>query len=363
MPVLVLIIFFFCLGCVEPYEFAVKNNQPSLVVEGYISNVSYSESISYPSDGRYFTVDLRYTSDVTNQRDDVVTNAAVHLISETGEMWAYTATAPGSYQLLDKDFEAFAGVAYKLKITLTDEIVYESAWEKIEQEAPAIGIVGFEEVEKQIKDIEAGKEVIKANKGINVFIDVPENSTGKPIFYRWDFEPMWVYIAPLAPSYQPDYRCWATNKNYLSGYTLQLDNVGGYRKDLFFIPVEQNERIFDDLSILVRQQSLSEDFFYFWKEMQEQVGGGTLSDAPPFNLQTNISSLNGEVKVSGYFGVVDEKARRWYFNSQELSYWINNSLLSDCQTNTGPGGPPPSCTSCLSYEHGTTTNIKPAWWR
>jgi hypothetical protein len=75
----------FFIGCIEPYEFTVKNNNPTLVVEGFISNVSFNESLNFPSDGRYFTVYLRYTSDVINKKDEVVKNAVVYLLNDWGK--------------------------------------------------------------------------------------------------------------------------------------------------------------------------------------------------------------------------------------------------------------------------------------
>ena len=77
-------------GCIEPYEFRIENKAPTLVVEGFISNVSYNETLQYPSDGRFFTVKLRLTSDVINVSDEVVEHASVTLVSDAGEEWEYS---------------------------------------------------------------------------------------------------------------------------------------------------------------------------------------------------------------------------------------------------------------------------------
>lgn len=47
-------------SCIEPFTFEVKNEEPPLVIESYISDVSYNESLQYPSDGRYFTTKLSF---------------------------------------------------------------------------------------------------------------------------------------------------------------------------------------------------------------------------------------------------------------------------------------------------------------
>ena len=70
---------------------------------------------------------------------------------------------------------------------------------------------------------------------------------------------------------------------------------------------------------------MNEDYYFFWKEMQEQNEGGAIFDRPPFNLRTNFHSLSGDKKVSGYFGVVQEQAKRWYFDMSELTYHVENT--------------------------------------
>jgi hypothetical protein len=364
MRLLLILVLVMCFSCIEPYEFVIEEDEPALVVEGYISNVSYDETVQYPSDGRYFAVKLGYTSDVTNRRGIVAANAIVHLEDETGRQWAYTELAdePGKYLLLWKDFEAVAGRKYKLKITLPNEETYESEWETLPPPAP-MGDIGFTEVEKQVYQMEAGEQVVVTIRGVNVYVEVPEQDREKPVYYRWDFDPTWIYIAPLARSSEPDYKCWASNNNYLSNYVLQMDNRGGYRKELFFMEVDRNERVFEELSVLVVQQSVSEAYYYFWKEMQEQVESGGLFETPPYNLQTNLKAVGNDRKVSGYFGVVNEEANRWYFNKEELSYNVQNTLRADCEVVYGPGGPAPSCLSCLSYTRGEATNIEPEWWK
>src|SRR5688572_17235005 len=112
------LLFLFVVGCVEPYEFVVKNNEPTLVVEAYLSDKSFKETLSYPSDGRYFTVKLTTTTDVINVRPRPVKSAHVQLYSEGGDVWEYTESVdqPSAYLLLNEEFKAEAGVNYKLSI-------------------------------------------------------------------------------------------------------------------------------------------------------------------------------------------------------------------------------------------------------
>lgn len=359
------ILFLFVFGCVEPYEFIVHDKEPTLVVEGFISDKSFIETQSYPSDGRYFTIKLSYSGDVTNQHALPVSGATVLLVNDEGKNWKYdeAPSEPGIFRLADNIFKALPDRKYKLRIIISDEI-YESAWETLpSQEVPLIGEIGFAESEEQVYIMEANEPVLRTRKVIVTHINVPENVRRVPIYYRWQFIPLWIYKAPLSSVVDPGNTCWATEMNYLNKYGLQIDNSGGYEKKLFTIPTVRNERIYEDFSVLVVQHAMSEKNYYFWKEMMDQNENSALIDAPPFTLQSNIHSTTGEKKVSGFFGVVKEQAKRWYFNKSQLSYHVINTLRGDCLVVYGPGGPAPECTDCRQYSNGDATTVKPMWWR
>lgn len=350
-------------GCVEPYEFVVKDQSPALVVEAYISDKSYNETVLYPSDGRYFTVKLSETGDVTNIRSKPVTGATVGLLSDEGGTWSYQESAGGIYSLLDKDFKARAGVQYKLHLTLADENVYESEWVTLPATAiPHMGEISYRESQKQVYVMESRQWVVRTKQTVVVNVDVPENTSGENIHYRWTYSPTWIYVAPLISQSDPVYRCWATDPYYLNTYALQNDKSGGYKKDLFDFPTVRNERIFEKFSVLITQQAMSEDYFNFWKEMKDRNEGSALLDTPPYNLKTNFSSPTGR-KVSGYFGATIEEARRWYFDRTQLSYDMPNTLRADCLVVYGPGPPAKECTDCTAYSFGKAVNVKPWWWQ
>ncbi len=354
-------------SCIEPYEFIVRQRASTLVVEGFISDKSFSETLSYPSDGRYFTIKLSSTSDVTNSRPVMVAGASVQLINDLNEGWNYTESGikEGIYELLDDEFSAQKGVKYKIKISLSDNETFESSWEALPATEPLpMGDISFNEVEIQRFVVEASETVVKTIRGITTNITVPAMSEDPQGFHRYEFTPQWIYAAPLIPPSSSIGTCWVTDVNYIADYVLQTDNGAGYKKDLFFVETIRNERIFVDFSVLINQYSLTEDQFQFWKEMQQQAIGGIVFDTPPFNLKTNILSTSGdEGVVSGYFGVVGEQAKRWYFNKEDLSYNVQNTLRGDCLVDYGPGPPAAECTDCREYSFGVATTEKPAWWR
>lgn len=348
------------LSCVEPYEFRIIDTSQRIVIEATLSDKSFNDTKNYPSDGRYFSVKLSRTSDVVNVRSEAVSYAIVVLINEQGEEWTYgeRSDTPGYYELIDDDFKALTGVRYKLKIQTPDDEQIESDWEMLPDPAPPMGPIGFRETTTQKVLLDEVREI----QGVTPNITVPVNETGNPIYYQWKYIPTWIFTAALASTTDAMTKtCWASTPYYLRGYTVLLDNDGGYQKDFFFMDTRTNERILYEFSMLVQQEVLNEDYYYFRKEMQDRNQPGGVFSIPPYNLNTNYHSSAGS--VFGYFGVVREEGKRWYFNRNDLSYGISDWLVEQCTAPClGPGCPPPDCYNCLRYEGGDVINVKPSWW-
>lgn len=374
----VFIILLFLTACVEPFDFSKNNLDPQLVIEAYISDLSYNESLNAPSNGRYFIVKLKFSQPVDKFIGERITPfAEVKLIDDLDNEWAYFENTRewGTYILPDKEFEACNDRMYKLQITThdylisRDELVYESGWEKLPltTSTPAEEI-WFEEDETKTYYFPAGEKKIKEEKIINVSTSVPANLDGQERYYKWQFSPMWVYEAPLAlGDLSPYKKCWATSSLYLNQYVLQEDVIGDIDKVLFSLTTEKNNRLYKKFSVLIFQQNVSKDYFYFCELMQEQTKPNGIFDTPPANLPTNFTCLSDPSKKPiGYFGVVNESTRRWYFNIDELSYYVQDNDQEDCLVKYNrPEDPPdyaPECLYCTAYTKGHATLVKPSWW-
>ncbi|HTF17535.1 MAG TPA: DUF4249 domain-containing protein [Chryseolinea sp.] len=355
------IVMILVVGCIEPYQFRIPDADPGIVIEATLSDKSFNDTKNYPSNGRYFTVKVSKTSDVTNVRSQMVSYATVVLSNDQGEAWEYLEVdpigAPGVYKLLDDDFKALSGVRYKLSVTTPDNAHIESDWQDMPSNAPAIGPVSFQETNTQRVVLDKVRDV----RGVKPQMTLPANETGSTIYYRWKFLPTWLFDAPLASSTASAVKyCWATTTLYIRDYTVQADDEGGYNKDLFFMDIADNERVLHEFSVLIEQQAMTEEYYYFWKEMQDLSQTAGVFATPPFNIKSNFTTSQG--KVFGYFGVVREQGLRWYFNRTDLSYEVPNWLPEQCATPCGPGCPPPACLNCLRYEGGDVTNVRPTWW-
>lgn len=362
----VLIILLFT-WCIEPYNFKIENSGPGIVVEAYISDVSFNESKNYPSDGRYFEVKLSETSGVTNIINEPVQGAFIFLSDDSDNTWYYTEdySLPGIYYLRDDVFKAVEGVAYKMTLILPNGETYESALEKLPPTKPdQIGEISFRETKKLEFSIKANEKTISEINAIDISIDIPKNKSSYTLFNKWIVAPTWVYEAPFTIPSDPVHKCWINDPFYLNDYQLNEVINGNYQQYLTYIQTTANEKVYKKLSLLVTQFTITSDYYNFWKELKLQSKRGQLFDPPPFNLKTNFKNTNGEKIVTGYFGVVFEQATRWYFLKDQLSYPVIDNTKEQCEINTDQPDPEggPSCYDCLFYNPGVPSNLKPEWW-
>lgn len=358
--IILLIPLIFFTSCLDQFTFKSEEIKPVLVVEGFISNVSYNDSASLPNDPRYFSIKLRYTSIVSNVYDQVIYDASVRLISDDGFHWNYTPEFTNSgfvYSLKTNDFKAEMGKKYKLQIVLSNSETYETDFIGLVENKP-MGELFYEETEVTTVKYTTGEPEIVQVRGINLNIRVPESDT--PANYRWDFLPYWIFVAPSPGPTSPIKTCYVSDLYYLRDFILKQNTKGGFVQTLAFIETDYNERIFFEFSLFVRQQVLSDESFQFWSEIKDQSNTGGLFDSPPYNVRTNIKPKGHDGQVFGFFNVIQENSQRWYFTPRELSYQIDTEIACP----TAPTPPDANvCINCLAVSNGIPINQKPSWWR
>ncbi|AWV98759.1 DUF4249 family protein [Arcticibacterium luteifluviistationis] len=348
-------------SCNEKYDFNVTSDTPGIVIEASVSDISFTESIDFPSAGRYFSVRLSQTTTVDNVRDKLISGARVVLNDSEGNSWQYeeNTTGTGLYYLRNDAFYAQDEVSYQLVISLVEGPRFESKWEKLPTTKNEIGGMSFDETNQGVFEWEAGERVIKEKDGVNVKIDV-NGGAEKSRHFRWSFEPLWLYKSELAQIDSPVRYCWVTSRYDFKDFVLQEDNgKDAYQKQLFFLETKGNEFVYQYFSALIHQELISEDYYNFWRDFEAQKDKGGLFDQPPFGLSTNFTATNSDWTVNGYFGVVAEKTTRWEFTVDQLSYNVPNNLYDICEEISDRAD---QCVNCLLYNIGTPTNVTPWWW-
>lgn len=354
-------------ACVDRYDFLVENENPGYVIEGYISDKSYFDIEDIPADGRYFTVKISKTSDVINVRNKAVSGAFVTLRQLGGKTYNYQEdhSKAGTYYNPDATFKAIPGETYQLEIYVDGHSI-KSEFISLPDTKTTISEIGIKETTlPKYVYIDNNERKLEQFPGINLIVHTPKKETDEKKYYKWSFNPTWIYIAPNTEFDNPYRTCWVTSDHYLNGYSLYEDHLGNTPQEITYVQTLGNEKVYEYLSLLVHQYEMNQGFYTFHKDLKNNFDRGGLYDQLPYNLSTNFK-VNSEdnIQVIGYFDAVNEDVVRWTFNPDDISYPIVNNLKEICAINYGPPAPGEydQCDRCTSYNDGIAVNYPPNWW-
>ena len=106
-------------ACIDPIRFDTGSESRRLVVDGFITNISYQDRLDMPATPERFYVALRWTSEVGNDRDEVITHAFVQLISSENDTIPYYWDHDRQrFTMYDDEFSAREGVEYKIRVIM-----------------------------------------------------------------------------------------------------------------------------------------------------------------------------------------------------------------------------------------------------
>lgn len=346
--------FFF--SCVEIFSFDSSNELEILVVDGFVSDVSFSDI----DDKRYFDLRLLMTGPVKNNRDEQVSGAEVQISNDLSEFWEYTEVEPGLYRLYFEDFRAELDRAYQLHIKLSNGDQYESESGFLPTDHIESELLWEEDNQLEYRVV-AGETKIREARGLLFKAKMPAFKKEDAVYNKWDFVTTYIYTAPLADASSPNRVCWIYDKFFVDNVVIKEESSGDVIHDLFFLNVD-TRLVTGGMSVLVRQQSMTDTNYQFWEDLKNQEKQADLFAPPPYNLISNIYPVGHEKGVLGYFGVVRESFSRWVFDSKELSYSAlapGVSLAPECRF------APPECLDCFEAPvppGAVILNKRPGWW-
>lgn len=343
-------------SCIETFSFDSGDVQEILVVDGFVSDISYEDI----DDKRYFDLKLIMTGEVRNNRDEQVSGAEVQISNDLSEFWEYTEVQPGLYRLYFEDFKAESDRTYQLHIQLSNGDRYESDAGFLPSNHIASEIT-WEETNQLEYRVVAGETKIREARGLLFKAKMPTFENDATTYNKWDFVTTYIYTAPLASANDPNRVCWINDQFFVDDVVIKEESAGEAIHDLFFLNVD-TRLVVGGMSILVRQQSMTDKNFQFWEDLKNQEKQAELFAPPPYNLISNIHPVGHDNEVLGYFGVVRESFSRWVFEENELSYTAlapGVSLAPECRFR------PPECFNCFEAPvppGGTISNKRPGWW-
>lgn len=361
---LILLVQLLFLSCVENFSFESEDEQQALIVEGFITNISYNDAAFLPMDARNFEVRLKMTSPVTNVLDRPVVYAEVKLVDDTGNCWDYTDWSinlrPGVYVLEDNDFRIQPDRMYQLQIVLGDGRRYESEFESVPAPTTPGQLITEQIVRRQLLEDET---TITDVDGLLLKYRLDPGVSSDEVTYNvWDFTTTYGYLAlNNRDNSSPVRKCWMTTIYDHSQITLTDHMQPELDYELMFFDVG-HQWLPEGISLLVNQHSVSKDFYQFREDLQAQEEQSQLFAPPPYNASTNFYPVGHNFPVFGYFEVANQNVFRWIFSPEMLDFVIPYPawMQAGCDAR-----PPPECFNCTLASvppRGYLTNVKPDWW-
>jgi hypothetical protein len=246
-------------SCEDVIDVDLKNGEPLLVVDGWISNQNQTYTVKLTKSKPYFA----------NTPATPVSVATLQLSDNEGNTELLTETSAGVYQI--QTIKGKIGNQYTLRIVSEGE-TYEAKTEI--KNVPPIDSLTYR-YEKERSDLD---------EGIYVRYFGPELPTPGDYFR--------VKVYKNGVQYNKPSELIISSDEFVNG-----NYIGDLEFD-FGDPFKVND------VVKVELLSLPQDAYYFLQEMVTQVNNGGMFGTPPANVRTNVRNLNpsSKKKAVGYFG-------------------------------------------------------------
>ena len=313
-------------SCLEPFNPHLRESDSSfLVVDGLITD----------QPGPY-TVKITKSASI-DEETAFVSGVDMSIEEENGEIESLTETSDGVYQTAG--MQGATGKRYRLNFNYLGQ-QYQSSWQKI-YASPVIDSIYYKAEKRGTTDKDNdvyGVQFFIANHGA-------EDATK---YFRFEWDETWRI--GVARGITDDYvgrdsiiptnkrfntTCWksAETKSLNLGTTLGLSKNVLSGHELGFITGEE-ERFTRRYSTLIKQYTLSEEEYLFWKylkEANEEIGG--LFGKQPAKVVSNVTNLtNPGETVLGYFSASGLAEKRFFVGTGNLPSELTSNpscLLQD----------------------------------
>ncbi|QNF34926.1 DUF4249 domain-containing protein [Adhaeribacter swui] len=320
-------------SCIDPVEMHLEPQPEQLVVEGLLTN----EAVQAP-------IKLSYTQRYTKEIGNVARKAryaTVYVTDQNNTRYNYYENEPGNY--IPESFTGTIGNTYTLHIITEDKKEYLSAPEKMLPTSPVDGLSAELRSRQVINP--AGIEVTEY--AFQTFVNTSDPADEKN-FYMW----RWIGTYEVHTQPQDHTRdvqgtpvpdplpccaiCWVTegHQNISVRNDALVNGNKIIKQPIAYLPVLPENFNFK-YHLQVKQYSLSESAFNFWRILTSQVTGvGSVQDPPPASIPGNIRNINDENEtVMGYFGASAVSTNTLFINRTEFPFAISRYIYADdCRT-------------------------------
>lgn len=298
-------------SCEEPFNPELKPTSQSLiVVDGMISNLP----------GPY-TVKLSLSTALENPQYLPLSGFSVTITDNTGFSETLSETFPGEYQTSFGGIQGIIGRQYKVVLVSPEGDQYESTYETLRE------LVEIDSVYPQL-EFQTSDDLINETAGYRFYLNTKEAPRDSTYFlwqlvstfkYRSDFNIYWVYEGYLRPVFDYDsLRICFKTANIQEIFLFSTTNLNPPVLNdfpLHYVSTDTRE-LMERYSLLVRQFSISEDTYKFWRIVKDQNSNmGDLYSKQPFQVKGNVYKTgNSDEIVLGNFMVAGVTEKRIYVN-------------------------------------------------
>jgi hypothetical protein len=306
-------------GCVEPYVPAVVDAPTSaLVVDGFING-----------NGRTRIKLSRTTSLATTTAPPVEKGAKLFVVDDTGQRYALTEQASGSYQ--SDSLQLNPARQYQLRITTVANAVYESDRVPLKVTLP---------IDKLAWQLDGTQLQLQVNA---------RDPSGTSRYYRWSFIETWEFNSAFRSYLEydpkkeiivgrttPIYTCWRTERpsTIKQTSTAQLSQDALIDYSILTLSTRA-ERVQVRYSVLVSQWvETPEEFAYNELLRKNTEAIGTVNDPLPTQLTGNVHRVdNASEPVLGFVSAHTARQQRVFIDRQTLGLpfdWKFDSPYNSC---------------------------------
>jgi Domain of unknown function (DUF4249) len=368
-------IILFVSSCKEKYELpATANNNPQLVVEGYLNSGSDLTTIRLSR-----TINLKDTG-----TSDPETGATVTVEAENGGSTPLFSNNNGEYV---NYLNLNNNVRYRLRINTFGGGEYLSDFVPVVS-TPPIDSISWKKKEDGLE------------KGVQLYVST-HDPLNKTRYYRWEYNETWEFHSYFFSGYtyvngsfivRPDPTkvsvCWNSDVStrIITGSSAKQGQDIISLMPISLIPIG-SPKVLVRYSMEVKQYALTQEGYNYWDILRKNTEKlGTLFDPQPSRLFSNIHGItNPNEEVIGFLSAGSFAKKRIFINNAEVLPW---PYFSDCAPATkvfpdryesffgsgrliptteilspfgfiiGYNGGEPRCVDCTL----TGTNVRPFFW-
>jgi Domain of unknown function (DUF4249) len=274
-------------GCVRNVTVPIRNVQPILVVEGWITTdpPPYSVNLSYS--GKFTSA---YQRNLDSQQ--FIYDARVTIKDDLGDSTSCVQSVNGTYLSTDSNFIGKVGRTYTLKIYLSNGLIYQSKPEKITPVPPIDSI-------RVVYDSTFIAEVRPTQLIVSVDTHDPPDTAN---YYRWTASGYVIrksWGEPCSPGNPPCYDPYSCVCSAFCNQLVTSDQINVFSdqftdgheilgRPVFYSPVYWHGYHY----LEIKQYSISLQAYQFWQQYLNQTNRtGSILDPLPASLTGNIYNL------------------------------------------------------------------------